>query len=222
MRADDILRREVIAELEWEPHLNAALIGVAVKDGIVTLNGRVNSYYEKITAEKATKRVKGVRAVVEEIEVYIEGDFERTDEDIAQAALRNINWKTTIPEDNIVLKVEKGWITLEGEVEWNYQKQAVQKAVQYLTGVKGVTNKIKITSDVKPEKLHENIKRSFERSALIDAENVNIEIEDHKVTLTGTVRSWSEKMQAEATVWSAPGVFEVENNLEIKQSQPAL
>ena len=145
----------------------------------------------------------------------------RTDEEIAQTALKNIKWNTNVPEDDIILKVENGWVTLEGKVVWNYQKELAINAVRGLIGVKGVTNLVKVEPAIKPENLKEKIKKAFERNATIDAGNVRVEVIGNKAILKGNVQSWVEKRQAELTVWSAPGILEVENKLEIKIALPA-
>lgn len=219
MNIDAKLKQQVMDELEWESSLNSAGIGVAVKNGIVTLSGRVASYYEKAAAEKAVRRVKGVKAVVEEIETDISSGLERTDEDIASAAIRQLKWNNQVPDEDILLKVEDGLITLEGEVDWNYQREEAKKAVQNLTGVRGVFNHIKIKPSAQPKDLKNRIRNSFERNALIDANHVKVEVEDHKVILSGDVQSWAEKKQAERVAWSSPGVTAVENKIEIKVPQ---
>lgn len=216
MKPDASLRDDIIEELNWEPSIDSSKIGVAVKDGIVTLSGTVPSFNEKTDAEKAVKRVDGVKAVVQHIEVELKHTNVRTDAEIAEVAIKNLTWNTNVPEQNILVKVENGWITLEGEVPWNYQKEAAKSAVKGLIGVKGVNNFIRIKSQIPPENLKEKIKNSFLRNASIDAENVKVEITGNKAVLKGTVQSWAEKRQAEKAVWAAPGILEVENKLEIK------
>lgn len=216
MRTDAELKDDVIDELVWDSRVNETGIGVAVKSGIVTLSGEVNAYSEKIAAEKAAKRVIGVKAVVMEIEVKISGSDERTDVDIAKVAVNNIKWNSTIPKDKVLVKVENAWVTLEGKVDWNYQKEAAKKAVQNLFGVKGVSNLIEVKSSVEPSLVKDNIKKSFERNALLDAEKVNVQVEGHKVILSGSVTSWNEQKQANDAAWSAPGVWKVEDKLTIK------
>lgn len=221
MKTDSELQKDVLAELKWEPSINATEVGVAVKDGIVTLTGYLNTYAEKITAEKATKRVLGVKAVVEKIEVKILGSDKRADVDIAKAALDRLKWDTSVPKDGVLVKVENGWITLEGKVDWNFQKEAAKKAVQNLYGVRGVTNLVDVKSAIQPFEIKESIKKTFERNAILDAGKIEVTTEGHKVSLSGTVQSWDEKKQAENAAWSAPGVWEVVDNLSIKTREYA-
>lgn len=221
MKTDSELQKDVLAELKWEPSINATEVGVTVKDGIVTLTGYLNTYAEKITAEKATKRVLGVKAVVEKIEVKILGSDKRTDIDIAKAALDRLKWDTSVPKEGVLVKVENGWITLEGKVDWNFQKEAAKKAVQNLYGVRGVTNLVDVKSAIQPFEIKENIKKTFERNAILDAGKIEVITEGHKVTLSGTVQSWDEKKQAENAAWSAPGVWNVVDNLSIKTREYA-
>jgi osmotically-inducible protein OsmY len=221
MRTDAIIKEDVLNELDWEPSIDATKIGVTCIDGVVTLSGHVNTFAEKLAAERAAKRVYGVRAVVEEIEVKIGGVYKRTDQDIAQAALNNLRWRTNVPDKNIKLKVENGWITLEGTVEWNFQRDAAKNAIKDLAGVRGVTNIIVVKAAIEPKNIKEKIKGAFERSATIDADHVNVRVDGHKVILSGSVQSMAEKKQAEAAAWSAPGVTEVVDNLEIHAVETA-
>lgn len=219
MNNDAKIKQAVMDELEWESSINSTAIGVAVKNGIVTLSGKVANYYEKAAAEKAVRRVKGVKAVVEDIETDISKDSQRSDEDIAEAALRQFAWHAQVPENDIQLKVEDGIITLEGEVDQNYQREAAKKAVQNLSGVRGVFNFIKLKRTTQPADLKKKIRNSFERNALIDANHVNVEVDQHRVTLSGDVQSWAEKKQAERVAWSFPGITEVDNKIEIRVPQ---
>lgn len=216
MKTDLNIKQDVIDELDWEPGVDAAGIGVIVKDGIVTLNGHVGTYAEKRTAEKAVKRVYGVRAVVDEIEVKLSGTYSRTDEDIARAALNNLKWDTSVPHESMQLKVEDGWLTLEGEVAWNYQKEAAKNAVANLSGVRGVTNLVKVKASVEPTNVKNKIRNSFERNASVDANSISVQVDGSKVTLSGNVQSWVEKKQAVRAAWSTPGVTEVQDKLQIK------
>lgn len=216
MKNDVTIKKDVLEELQWEPSIDGKNIGVSVKDGIVTLFGQVGTYAEKIAAEEAVKRISGVRAVVEEIEVKVGSGYQRSDQEIARAALDHLEWTTSLPLEKIKLKVEDGWVTLEGEVEWNYQKTAAKNAINRLSGVRGVDNLIEVKASIEPQNIKQKIRSAFERNATIDAESVSVLVHDHKVTLNGTVQSLVEKKQAERAAWSAPGVNEVENNLEIK------
>lgn len=215
MKTDSEIQKDVQSELRWQPFLKASEIGVAVKEGIVTLSGTVDSYSKKLSAEKAAKRVAGVTAVVEEIEVNPGKDGKRTDTDIAEAAVNALRWNSRIPQDSIKVKVEDGWITLEGEVEWDYQRVSAGKSVDHLVAVVGVTNNIKVKSKITPSEIKQKIKSAFVRNANIDSDKVEIQVEGTKVTLSGKVRSWIEKKEAEAQAWLAPGINRVENNIEI-------
>lgn len=222
MKNDARLKNDVIEELQWEPSINSAKIGVAVSNGIVTLSGTVGSYYEKHTAEKVAKSIKGVRAVIEDIEVNLANSLKKSDLDIAEAALNNLEWDITVPHEKIMLKVEDGWITLEGEVNWHYQREAAKNAVKNLTGVKGVTNLVTVKTLVLSRDIKEKIKKSFERNAILDAGKVEVLVNGNKVTLKGTVQSLAEKKQAESSAWAAPGVFKVENKIEVGIPEYAL
>lgn len=216
MKTDATLKKDVLEELDWEPSIDATQVGVTVRDGIVTLSGHVNTYSEKAAAEKAAKRVKGIKAVVEEIDVKLGGGYKRSDQDIAQSAVSNLKWHTSVPEDNIQVRVENGWITLEGKVEWKYQKDAAKNAIENLMGVRGVTNLIDVQPTVEPANIKRRIREALERNALTDADNISVHVEGSRVELNGIVQSWSEKKQAENAAWAMPGVSEVQNNLKIK------
>jgi osmotically-inducible protein OsmY len=215
MNKDMKLQREVLDELEFEPSVNAAGIGVAVVDGVVTLTGMVDSYAEKVVAEKAAKRVRGVKAVAEEIEVRVPSSMHHTDTDIARAAIVAMEWNTMIPKDKVKVKVEDGWVTLEGSVSWDYQRDAAATAVRYLTGVRGVINLLVVKPQVATQQIKERIVGAFRRSAELDAKTVRVEALDSKVTLTGTVHSWTERSEAERVAWAAPGVALVENRITV-------
>jgi osmotically-inducible protein OsmY len=213
---DDLeLKRAVESELSFEPSINAAEIGVAVKDGVVTLSGRVPSYWEKVAAERAAARVTGVKAVANELEVRLPGMSERKDEDIARAAVDALKWNVLVPEERIKVKVSKGWVTLEGSVDWQYQKSAAEKSVRRLVGVVGVSNLIEVKPAVSKAEVKSAIESALKRLAEVDANRIRVDTEDGKVVLSGTVRSWFEREEAERAAWSAPGVRTVEDHIAI-------
>jgi osmotically-inducible protein OsmY len=217
-KKDSTIQDDVIKELKWDPSITSEQITVTAKDGIVTLRGSVPHYYEKSTAENAAQRVGGVRAVADEIEVNIMGSYERSDSDIAEAALTALKWNYSVPK-GIHVAIEKGWITLKGETEWDYQRQAAQNAVSQLMGVTGVSNDITLSASSKPlvnmHEVEKNIQDAFRRSAKTEGNNIGIKIKGNQVTLSGKVHSYSEIEDANFAAWCSPGVFQVKNNLEI-------
>jgi len=214
-KTDTDLKSDVLAELKYEPSVNITDIGVLVKDGAVTLNGYATSYGEKWDAVSAAKRVAGVRAIADDIVVKLPDSLLRTDGDIAAAVANQIGWFTSIPAGAVKITVRDGWLTLEGELEWGYQKSSAQENVQYLAGVKGVTNQITIKSKLPARNIKEAIESAFERSALLDADQIDVETAGSKVTLRGTVCNFAEKEEAERVAWAAAGVWSVDNQIDV-------
>jgi len=215
MKNDVDLQRDVFDELKWEPAVHSTNIGVTVKDGVVTLEGVVGSYPEKWAAERAAKRVSGVKALAEELEVKLPGSGQQTDADIAKAAENALDWDIEVPEDRIKVTVEKGFLTLEGEVDWEYQRSAAERAVQYLSGVKGVDNEITIKPNVAPTDIKAKIEAALKRNAILDAQQIQVQADGGMVTLRGSVSSWAERDEAEAAAWAAPGVNEVKDLIAV-------
>jgi osmotically-inducible protein OsmY len=222
MKTDAEIQKDVLDELRWEPSLEATEIGVAVKRGVVTLSGTLNSYHKKAAAERAAKRVRGVIAVALDIEVKLGGGFIKNDAEVAEAVVNALKWHSALNEDRIKVKVEDGIVTLEGNVDWNYQKKAVTSAIESITGVKHILNNLTIRTRAEPKDIKQKISAAFHRSATIDSDNVHVVLEGDKAILQGKVRSWAEKIDAENAVWSAPGITKVENKLTVEPAILAL
>ncbi len=222
MRTDSELRTDIIAELTWDPSIRNEDIATAVKDGVVTLAGTVDTYAQRYAAERAVERVKGVRAIANDLTVKLPGAMEQSDADLAHAAVNALRWNTQVPDERIQVKVSNGWLTLEGEVDRYYQRHAAEGAVRYLQGVKGVNSLITLRAAPTPGDIKQRIRDSIKRQAEIDADHVTVETSGSRVTLRGTVRSIAERRDAERAAWNAPGVTSVENDITVAPPVPAI
>jgi osmotically-inducible protein OsmY len=215
MKTNAELQTDVQDAIKWEPLLNAAEIGVTAKDGVVSLTGVVDSYAKKLEAEDAAKKVIGVKALVEKIEVKFPGSWSKTNAEIANEVLTALKSNWSVPKDKVTVKVEDGWVTLEGELPWNYQSEAAKNAVKYLSGVKSVTNNIKIKPDIQDEIEKEDVENAISRSWSVDDCDINVSVSGKTVTLTGTVVSWYQKAEAGRIAWNTPGIWSVKNELAV-------
>jgi osmotically-inducible protein OsmY len=215
MKTDLEIQQIVMDELKWEPILNPSEIGVAVHNGVVTLSGNVDNYAKKMAAENAAWRVKGVQAVAEELEVRFLESEKLPDNEIAENIVRTLKWHTTIPDEQLKVKVTEGWVYLEGEVDWNFQKESAFNAIRVLTGVKGISNLIIVKPRVNIGVIKDNIRKALERNADFEASNIKVETLGNKVILKGKTRSWIERNSVERAAWSVPGVMAVEDLLVI-------
>lgn len=213
-KSDSQLQRDVLEELRWDPSVGRAEIGVAVKDGVATLSGGVASYAAKFATIKAAERMAGIKAVADEVTVELPGSLVRTDTDIAHAVVSALGWHTEVP-DTVKSRVQDGWVYLDGEVPWQYQKASAEYAVRYLTGVKGIANLIAVKPAVSVPDVKSRIESALKRSAETDSKNIVVQALDGRVVLRGQVRSWAERDDAQRAAWSAPGVMKVEDQLVI-------
>lgn len=215
MSQDSQLQQSVLAEFNWEPSVTAGHIGVTANAGVITLSGQVDSYVKKHAAEAAARRVKGVKAVAEEIEVRLPFDTNRSDEEIAAAAIERLSWNVSVPKDSVQVKVERGWVTLTGQVDWWYQKEAAEHDIRPLHGVVGVTNEATVKPRVNTANLSDDIRHALHRSWFFDPGTVHVQATGGKVVLSGTVHSFHERQVAAETAWGAPGATMVENDIAV-------
>lgn len=215
MRTDSQIQQDVIAELRWEPSVNATHIGVEVNDSVVTFAGHVGSYAEKCDAERAAQRVAGVKALAVEMDVKLLFGYERTDADIANAATLALQWSTYLPNDQVKVLVENGWLTLSGTLDWDYQRQNAETAVRYLMGVTGVSNQIVLKPKVSINAVKADIEAALKRRATADTQKISVDILGTDVTLSGTVQSWGERDTVRNSAWGTPGVHSVVDKMSI-------
>jgi len=221
MRTDTDVQQDVLEELRWEPSLRNDDIAVAVRAGVITLAGYVDSFLDKWKAERVASRVKGVKAVANDLEVRLPTGSQRTDPEIARAVLDALRWNVWVPDERIRVKIEKGWITLEGETDWYYEREEAERAVRRITGVRGLTNLITVRSRPAPSDVKQRIKDALERGADFDADRITVEVDAEKAILRGTVRAYTEKRDAERAALNAPGVREVDNRITVDPTIPA-
>lgn len=215
MKTDSELKKDVEAELLWDPLIPEARVGVAVNDGVVTLTGHLDTYAEKIAAKRAVERVTGVKAIAVELDVIPSGLHQRSDTEIAAAVEHALSWNTSVPQDRVRVTVEKGWVTLSGELDWNFQRRAVERMIRPLKGVAGITDNIRLKALPVPVNLSNRIQDALTRQAVREARRIEISMDGSVVTLRGHVHSWAERNAAEGATWSAPGVSRVNNELTV-------
>lgn len=215
MKTDSQLQQDVGQELNWEPSIDAAQIGVGVKNGVVTLSGQVDSYAAKWSAERAAQRVSGVNALAIDLKVRLSGLSVRSDGDIARSVENVLEWTSTLPAGAVKVKVEGGWVTLSGQVDWQFQKQAATDAVRHLMGVTGLNNQIALKRAVLASDVKSDIEAALKRTSIADAKKISVDVQDSDVTLTGTVQSWAERETATNSAWGTPGVFNVIDQMRL-------
>ena len=215
IKTDAQLQRDVIDELRWDPTVGAAEIGVATKNGVITLSGQVDTYAKKYAASRAAERVAGVRAIAEELTVVLPTSFKRSDTDLAHSVATTLKWDVQVP-DTVKARVDEGWVWLDGDVEWQYQSLAAERGVRNLAGVRGVTNRLQVKNRASAADVKERIESALKRHAELDAKQIQVDAVEGRVTLRGRVRSWTERQDAELAAWSAPGVSRVEDELLVQ------
>ena len=216
MKTDAQLQRDVLDKLHWQPNISEAEIGVAAKEGVITLTGSVDSYAAKYAAERAAERVSGVRAVADELKVTLSHDASRTDTDLAHAAVSALKWNVEVPYTRIQVAVDNGWLTIDGTVDWQFQKSAAETVLRYLRGVKGIINRVEVRQPkISALEVSQKIKDALRRTASIEANRISVEATGSRVTLRGTVRSWAEREDAERAAWAAPGVAFVDDEIAV-------
>jgi len=215
VKTDADLKKDVTAELAWDPTVKSTAIGVAVKDGVVTLSGHLETFAEKHAAARALRRVAGVKAIALELDVKLSIDHTRSDTDIASVAEKALQWNTLVPLEKIRMTVDHGWVTLQGEVEWDYQRHSAEKAIRPLMGVVGISNEVTLRARPKAANLSRKIEEALTRQALREAKHIHVDVDGTTVKLTGTVHSWQERDAAQGVAWSAPGVHAVINELRL-------
>ncbi|HEY0481361.1 MAG TPA: BON domain-containing protein [Kofleriaceae bacterium] len=215
---DEQIQKDVLAELKWDARVSPNEIGVSVKNGVVTLTGHIDSFYKKWAAEQAAHRVRGVMAVANDIEVKLPSSSERTDDEIADSAVRALETDALLGARKLQITVSGGWVTVRGEVEWNFLKNDAERLLRRLWGVKGVTNLITVKLRPTPTELKDKIEKALLRSAELDARKISVDIQGSKAILKGTVRSWAEREEAERTAWGAPGILQVEDRIQVSYS----
>ena len=215
MKTDSELKKDVLSELSWDPLVPEARIGVAVTDGVVTLTGHLDSYAEKVATKEAVERVSGVKTIALELEVIPSGIHQRSDTEIAAAVQHALSWNTSVPQNRVHVTVEKGWVTLNGELDWNFQRRALERMIRPLKGVAGIVDNIRLKSLPQPENLASRIEAALTRQAVREARRIEISVDGSVVTLSGHVHSWAERNAAEGAAWSAAGVARVNNKLTV-------
>ena len=216
MKTDSEIKNDVLSELLWDPLVSETKVGVTVNEGVVTLTGHLDTYAEKVAAKRSAERVSGVKAIAVEIDVIPAGIHQRSDTEIALAVEHALSWNTSVPQDRVKVTVEKGWVTLTGDLDWNFQRRAVERMVRPLKGVVGITDNIQLKTLPIPLKLQERIQEALTRQAMREARRIEVSVEGSEVTLRGHVHSWAERNAAEGATWSAPGVVRVNNQLTVE------